>query len=151
MDRKIQILTGAGLIITFIAFLFSIYAAGIVFIILVVLVMSLLIMQDSTHLPDVVAELRADAKGIILYNTGNAPALDVHVALVPENIEFDLPSLAVEESHTHPVEKMIEEIKVVVTFKNEKGNAFSRIYRLSAIGEPFDPLKPMIPVFHYKK
>jgi hypothetical protein len=150
MDRKLQILLIAGIIITAIVFLFNIYAAGIVLVIFATLVMSWTIMQDSTFLPDIVAELTGDAKAIVIRNSGNALALKIHVALVPENIEFDLPSLGVDEMHIHPLEHMIEQVKVIITFENEKDNRFSRTYQLSGYGDNFDPLKPMIPLFHYK-
>ncbi len=150
MDRKIQILIVAGILATIIAFIFSIYAAGIVFIILIVLVMSMLIMNDTAHLPDIVAELSDDAKAVILRNNGNTGAVKIHVALVPQNIEFDIPSLGVEERYTHPVQSMIQEVKAVITFENEQGNHFSRTYKLSSCGESFEPLRPMIPIFGWK-
>jgi hypothetical protein len=150
MDRKIQILLVAGIIITLGAFVISIYLAGIVFLILVAIVMSLMIMQDSTFLPDIAVELRADAKAIIIRNSGNAPAKEIHVALVPANIEFDITSLAADEVYEHAMGAMIEEVKVVITFENEKGTTFSRTFPLSALGEGFEPLKPMIPIFGWK-
>lgn len=150
MDRKLQVMLVAGIIVTAIAAYISIYAGGIVLIIVIALVMSYLIMQDSTQLPDVVAEFNDDAKAIVIRNTGNAIAKSVHVAIVPENIEFDVPSLAVEESHTHRLERMLEEVKVVVTFRNEADVPFTRSYRLSAFGDNFEPLKPMIPLFRWK-
>lgn len=150
MDRKLQVLLIAGIIITAIVFLFNIYAAGIVFVILAAVAMSYFIMQDSTFLPDVVAELEEHAKGIVIRNTGNALAMKIHVALVPENIEFDVESLEAEELYTYSLERMIEEVKVVITFENEKGNTFSRSYRLNAFGDNFEPLKPMIPLFKWK-
>jgi hypothetical protein len=150
MDRKLQILLIAGVIITAILFSINIYAAGIFFVILVALVMSYFIMQDSTFLPDVVADLEEHAKGIVIRNTGNALATKIHVALVPENIEFDVHPLEAEESYTYSLERMIEEVKVVITFENERGNTFSRSYRLNAYGDNFEPLKPMIPLFKWK-
>jgi hypothetical protein len=150
MDRKIQILLVAGIIVTLVALLINIYLAGIVGLILVALVMSLMIMQDSTFHPDITAELREDSKGVIFRNTGNATATNIHVALVPENLEFDIPLMVADESHVHPLAKMIEEVKVVISFKNEKGDTFTRTYRLSSYGENFEPLKPMIPIFQWK-
>jgi hypothetical protein len=150
MDRKLQILLIAGIIITAIVFLFNIYLAGMVFVIFATIIMSYMIMQDSTFLPDIEARLKDDAKGIVLRNTGNAPARKIHAALVPENIEFDIPSLGADESHIHSVERMIEEVKVVLTFENEKGDKFSRTFRLSAHEDSFDPLKPMIPIFKHQ-
>ncbi|MCK9579902.1 MAG: hypothetical protein M0Q92_05560 [Methanoregula sp.] len=150
MDRKLQILLGAGIIITIISLLVSIYLAGVVFIILVAIVMSMLIMQDTTFLPDIMAEFSDDAKSVVIRNSGNAVAMKIHVAIVPTNIEFDLHSLAVEATYLHPLGQMCEEVKVAVSFENEKGTTFSRTYRLSSLGGGFEPLKPMIPIFGWK-
>jgi len=150
MDQKTVLLLVAGLIVTAVAFAFSIYAGGIVFIILAAIVMTRLIMQDTLCLPDVVAELRDDAREIIIRNAGNAAAKKIHVALVPENIEFDIESLRPDMSASHPLEKMIGNARAVVTFENEKGEKFSRTYHVSSDGSSYDPLKPMIPLFGWK-
>jgi hypothetical protein len=150
MDKKTTAVIAAGLLVTILLFFVSIYLAGIVFIILVAIVMSLLIMQDTTFLPQVDVRLREDAKAIVLTNGGNSPALRIHVALVPMNIEYDVESLAVDASHEYPLPSMIAEVKAVITFSNEKGQKFSHSRRLSASGEEFEPLKPMIPVFGWK-
>jgi hypothetical protein len=150
MDKKITAVIAAGLLVTILLFFVSIYLAGIAFIILVALVMSLLIMQDTTFLPQVDVRLREDAKAIVLTNGGNSPALRIHVALVPMNIEYDVESLAVDAMHEYPLASMVAEVKAVITFSNEKGQAFSHSRMLSASGEEFEPLKPMIPVFGWK-
>ena len=150
MDQKTRILIVAGLLITVVVFFINIYAAGIVFVILAAIVMTLLIMQDSASLPDIVVELNPDAKGITLRNSGSAAAHKIHVALVPENIEFDLDSLQADALSVYHLEKMVAEVKVVVTFENEKNEAFSRTWQLSSSGESYDPLKPMIPFFRWK-
>jgi hypothetical protein len=150
MDRNVQILILAGVIVTLLLLLVSFHMAGIVFVLLVVIVMSLMIMKDSASLPDVVAELSEDAKAVIIRNSGNAVAEKIHVAVVPVNTEFDLPSLAVDGTHDHPLGQMVEEVKVVIRFQNEKGTSFSRTYRLSALEGGFEPLKPMIPIFGWK-
>ncbi len=150
MDRKLQILLVAGIIITLFSLVGSIYIAGVIFLLFTVVIMSVMIMQDSTFLPDIVAELSDDAKAIILRNPGNAVAMKIHVALVPVNVEFDIPSLAAEETYRHPTGQMMEEVKVVIRFENEKGTKFSHTYRLSALGDDFEPLKPMMPLFNWK-
>lgn len=151
MDKKSQIVLVLGIVITILLyFIFDIYLAGIFFILAIALFMSLLIMQDSKYLPEVGASLADDAKSIILKNTGNSTALHIHVALVPMNTEYDVPSLAVDETHAYPLDSMIEEVKVVVTFQNEKNGAFSQTYALSSLGNEFDPLKPVIPLFKWK-
>lgn len=149
MDRKLQILLIAGIVFTIIAFLINIYAGGIVFVLVAVLAMCLFIMQDTESLPDVIVELREDAKGITIRNGGNSDAVKVHVALVPVNLEYDIQVLAPDQVNEYPFETMLAEAKAVATFQNVMGNTFSRSYDLSARGT-YDPLKPMIPLFRHK-
>ncbi|HSQ94147.1 MAG TPA: hypothetical protein VLL74_07630 [Methanoregula sp.] len=150
MDTKITGVLIAGVLVAIcLFFLVDIYLAGIVLILTVVLVMSLMIMQDSTFLPQINVRLREDAKAIVLTNAGNSPAVKIHVALVPLDIEYDVPSLAADASHEYPLASMLAEVKAVITFENEKGQPFSLTHHLSASAE-FDPLKPMIPVFGWK-
>ena len=150
MDRKLQILLVAGAIVTLLSLLISVYVTGIVVIMVIALVMSLHIMQDSTSLPDIVAEMSEDARSIIVRNAGNSPAVKIHVSLVPLGREFDIPSLAADEIYRHQEEKMMDEIKVIISFENEKGAPYSRTGRLSALEGGYDPLKPMIPIFGWK-
>jgi hypothetical protein len=149
MDNKTRILIIIGILITIVLFVINIYAAGIFFIIFAVLLMSFFIMKDSAFLPDVVAELTEDAKSVIIRNSGNAVARNIHVALVPENIEFDIGNLEPDASMVHPMDAMIRQAKAVITFENERSNTFSRTYQLTPDGG-YDPLKPMIPIFRYK-
>ena len=120
MDKKSQIVLVIGIAITILLLLINIYLAGIVFILVITLFMLLHIMQEHLSLPDVEAGLTEDARSIILKNSGNSTAFHIHVALVPMNTEYDVPCLAVDESHTYPLASMIQEVKVVVTFENEK-------------------------------
>lgn len=150
MDRKVMMAAAIGLVISLALALFNIYLAGIAIIIVIVLVMSLFIMQDSAFLPDIEAELRPDAKAVIMRNSGNAVATRIHAALVPLNIEFDLPDLAAEKTSEYLLPSMIDHAKLVVTFENEKGGKFEREFMLNALTPPYDPLKPMIPMFKWK-
>lgn len=149
MDRKLQILLGAGIVLTIIAFIFNIYAGGVVAILVAVIVLSLFIMKDAENFPDVVVELKEDAKTVIIRNSGNSDAVKVHIALVPVNREYDIQVLAPDQINEYPLESMLSEAKAVVTFENVMGNLFSRTYELSSRGT-YDPLKPMIPLFRYK-
>ena len=149
MDKRTTAVLAAGIVVTLLLLLVSIYLAGIALIIVVALVMSLMISQDTNFRPQVEARLREDAKTVILFNNGNSAALSIHAALVPMNIEYDVPSLAVDQSHEYPLPSMVSGVKVVVTYENEKGLKFSHSYQLSSSGE-YDPLKPMIPIFGWK-
>lgn len=150
MDRNFSIVLAAGFILAALGFSFNIYAGAIVAVLAGVLLLSLTIMKDSTDLPDIVAELSDDAKSIVLKNSGNASAHAIHVALVPENIEFDLPALAADATHTYSLGRMLTEVKVVVSFRNSAGDILNRSYRLSATDGNYDPLKPMMPLFGWK-
>lgn len=150
MDKRTTAVLAADIIITCLLLFVNMYLAGMAFVILVVIVMSLMIMQDSTFLPQVDVRLREDAKAVVLTNGGNSPARKIHVALVPMNIEYDVASLAVDESHEYLLSSMLAEVKVFVTFENEKGQPFSLTKSLSANGEEYEPLKPMVPVFGWK-
>lgn len=149
MDKRITAVLAAGIVITLLLLLVNIYLAGIAIILVVALVMSLMISQDTNFRPQIEARLREDAKAIILFNNGNSPALSIHTALVPMNIEYDIPSLAVDTSHEYPLASMVSGVKVVVTYENEKGQKYSHSFPLSSSGE-YDPLKPMIPLFGWK-
>jgi hypothetical protein len=112
--------------------------------------MALMIMQDSVVLPDISASLTEDAKSIVIKNSGTSPASHIHVALVPVNDEYDVKSLGVDETHSHALPKMTPEVKAVITFEDEGNHSFSRSYSLSALGNEFEPFKPMIPLFKWK-
>ena len=150
MDKRTTAVLAAGILVTLLLFFINIYLAGIALIILVAIIMSLMIMQDTTFRPQVDVRLKDDAKAIILTNGGNSPAVKIHVALVPMNIEYDVGSLAVDASHEYPLPAMVTDVKAVITFENEKGQPFSNSQKISASGEEWEPLKPMIPVFGWK-
>jgi hypothetical protein len=151
MEKNTMILLGPGALITIVLYFINPYVAGIVCVILITLLMSLRIMQDTTGIPEIVPTLRDDAKAIILTNTGNARAEKIHVALVPLNIEFDISSLEAESSYEFSLDAMVEGIKIAVTYQNENSRLFSRSSKLSAFEEEPDILKPMIPIFKWKK
>ena len=151
MEKNITILLVIGSLITLILLFVNIYLAGIVVIFLITFLMSLMIMHDTTGHPDIAVQFRDDAKAIILTNKGNARAEAIHGALVPMNIEFDIPFLDVDAVYEFPLHTMVEEVKVAITFKNEAGNQFSKTAMLNSLEEEQDLLKPMIPVFKWKK
>jgi len=151
MEKNTIILIILEILITIPLLFYDVYLGGIVCMVFIVLVMSLLIMQDSAGIPEIVPKLREDAKGIVLTNNGNARAEKIHVALVPNNIEFDVPPLEVDATYEFPLQEMVQEIKVVITFTNEEQKQFSHSAKLSVFGEEPDLLKPMFPTFKWQK
>jgi hypothetical protein len=129
----------------------DIYLAGIVGVIFIAIIMSLMIMQDTTGIPEVVVKLSDEAKSITLTNTGNARAEKIHVTLIPGNAEFDIASLDVDSTYEYPLGSMVQEIKIKITWSNENNRLFSSSKKLSVFDEEPDLLKPLIPMFKWKK
>jgi len=151
MEKNLKLLLVGGLLVTVFLFFINIYLAGIALILLIAILMSLLIMQDTAGMPDIAAHFRDDAKAILLTNKGNARAVNIHGTLVPLNIEFDTPSLEVDTTFEYPLNAMVDEVKIVVTYQNEKGRQFSTLAKLSALEEERDLLQPLIPMFKWKE
>ncbi|MDD1716509.1 MAG: hypothetical protein LUQ01_05875 [Methanolinea sp.] len=152
MDKRISFVLVLGLVVSVVLFLLvDLYMAIIALILVIVLVMSLWIMQDSVLTPQIAVRLEEDAKSVLVKNKGNAPALHIHMALVPMNLEFDLPALKDEEQKSFPLGQMVNEVKAVVTYQNERGVNFSGTFHLSSLGpDEDDLLKPSFPLFGWK-
>jgi len=151
MDKRIQVVLVLGIIITIVSAFLDMYLAGIVGVIFIAIIMSLMIMQDTTGIPEVVVKLSDEAKSITLTNTGNARAEKIHVTLIPGNAEFDVPSLDVDSSYEYPLGSMVQEIKIKITWSNENERLFSSSKKLSVFDEEPDLLRPMVPMFKWKK
>jgi hypothetical protein len=151
-NRTQIVVLAIAAVITIALFFIDIFFGLMAVIVLAVLFMSVRIMGETTQYPDVVATLPENARGILLTNRGNDRALDIHITLVPQDIEFDLPNLEAEASHIFALPQMIEQVKVLLTYKNRKGGVVSRTYRLSSMeeGTEEDLLKPAFPIFGWK-
>jgi hypothetical protein len=101
--------------------------------------------------PRLTCWLSEDAKNVVIRNEGNELAVRIHITLVPLDLQFDLPELAVEGRHEFPLPSMIAEAKAVVNYENASGMKFSRSILLSATGKgEEDLLKPVFPIFGWK-
>jgi hypothetical protein len=152
MEKNHMILLGAVLIVSLGLLIVNIYAGLFGLIIFAALLMSVLIMQDTLGKPDILVTLKDETRALGLRNRGNAVANAVHVSVIPQNIEFDIPQLQVEETASYPFGTMIQQAKVVVTYQNERGEGFSKTTLLSAFDTGDDDLlKPAFPLFKWKK
>jgi hypothetical protein len=150
MERSFLIVVLLGLAAAVGLALFSPYLSVIALIIAAVVLMTIAIGRDTVDLPDIEITLAEDARSILLRNTGNAPALQVHTSLVPSGVEFDVVSIPPEEIHEERLPEQMAEVKVVVRFKNNGGRAFQRTAVLSALHPQTDPFKPMFGIFGSK-
>jgi len=151
MEKNTTILLILGILVTAALLFYDIYLGGIIGIIFIAIVMSMVIMQDTTGIPEVVAKLNEEGKGVVLTNTGNARAEKIHVLIIPNNIEFDVASLDVDAAYEHPLGAMVQEVKIKISYYNENGRLFSSTRKLSVFEEEPDLLKPLIPMFKWKK
>lgn len=151
MQQRQVLVLGVGVLATAILYLFEPVYGYIALILTGVVVMGMRIMEDSLGLPDIACNLSEDAKAVIVINRGNTPINDGHVALVPLNIEFDLPALAPDERFEYPLTEMVEKAKAVTRYSTADGRRFSGSFPLSALGEgEEDLLKPTFPLFGWK-
>lgn len=150
MERSLVIVVVLGLVAAAGLFVVSPYLSLIALVIACVVAMALAIGRDTRDLPDIEASLAEDARSIVLRNRGNAPALQVHVSVVPIGVETDLPSLAVEAIHAVPLPEQVTEVKGIVTYTNSRGQPFRRTTLLSALHPAEDPLRPAFGIFGYK-
>lgn len=103
-----------------------------------------------TSRPEIQGFLANDALGIVIRNDGEAGARTIHVSVVPHNIVFDIESLAAEEVYTHPLESMIADGKIVITYTSADGKPYTLEKEISYLKDDEDLLKPMFPMFSWK-
>jgi hypothetical protein len=151
MEKNTKILLVIGGIITLFLLFIDIYVAGIAAVILIAILMTVLIMEDTSGIPEIVAKFSDDGKAILLTNVGNARAKKIHLALLPGPFETDIPELDVDLAYTIPLPAMLNGVKILLTYSNEDQRDFSRSQKLSLLEEEPDLLKPMMPIFKWKR
>ncbi|HQD24955.1 MULTISPECIES: hypothetical protein [Methanoculleus] len=147
MNKNQRIVLVIGGLITLGLFFIDPFIALIALILVLVLLMSLRIMEETGNYPLVTATLSEDAREIIVTNTGTAKAQNIRIALVPLNIDFELASLEPDEESGFSLESMISEAKAVVTYENTAGQKQTRSYPLKALEAGRDLTEPMFPIF----
>lgn len=147
MEKNQKIILVAGGLITLGLLVIDVFFALIALVFVLVLLMTFHIMGETRDYPLVAAELSEDAREVIITNTGTAEARNIHVAVVPFNVEFDIVSLEPDEASGFGLESMVVEAKAVVTYENAEGQRFQRSYSLTALGAGRDPTEPLFPIF----
>jgi len=150
-DSRKMLLVAGFVICILIAVFVDLFIGLIALVLLAAIFMSLRIMADSADLPNISAYLQEDAKGIWVVNRGNATAYSIRVALVPLDLEFTIPKLEMDGKTQFPLDKMVENVKAVIEYTNDRGVEYSDSYKLSALGDDDDDLlKPVFPLFKWK-
>ena len=151
MKRNHLAIIVAGLIISAVLAVISIYLTGIGVILVIALAMSFQIMQDSDRLTDLAVVLSENAKVITVINRGNMLIRNISVSLIPLNVEFKVPELTVDEKFTYELPQMINEARAAVEFEDLNGRKYNKTFHLSALYSDDDLLKPMFPTFDWKE
>lgn len=130
------------------------FFAGIALIITAALFLALVMQgygREFAKIPEIICILKEDAKGIVVKNKGEVPVYQVHVALVPLDLDFDAEVLEPGSAHEFPLPHMVNEAKAVLTYRDAEGNSYSHTSPLSALGVgEEDLLKPVFPMFGWK-
>ncbi|MCU0632404.1 MAG: hypothetical protein MUC66_05445 [Methanolinea sp.] len=152
MERNLIILVVLGLAACgALFFLVDVYAMLIGVVVVIALAMSLFIMQDSAMSPNVEVDIKEDGRGIRVQNKGNAKAVSIRITLIPHDLHYKIPFLDEDAETTFSTDTMIERVKFVVEFQNERGDAFSKTRTISVFDKPDeDLLKPAFPLFKWK-
>jgi hypothetical protein len=154
MEKYQKIVLVLGIIITIALIPIDFFLAGVGAIILVVLALSFAMYNTSKRfpkVPELIAMLSEDAKSVVVKNKGDKKAISIRLAIVPLDLEFEVPPLAPDEAYTIALPHMINEAKAVISFKDEQGESYSHSSPLSALGPgEEDLLKPMFPMFGWK-
>ena len=154
MERYQKIVVVLGIILIIIFLPIDIFFAGIAAIITVALFVSFLMVNLSKRFaiePELIAVLAMDAKAVVIKNKGEAQAVNIHVAVVPLDIEFDVPQLEPDAQYQFALPHMVEEAKAAITYEDAQGRHFAHSSPLSAMeGGEEDLLKPMFPMFGWK-
>ncbi|MCK8517772.1 hypothetical protein [Methanoculleus sp. 7T] len=150
MDKNQKIILVAGGLITLGLLVIDPFFALIALVFVLVLLMSFRIMGETSNYPLIAAELSENAREVVITNTGTAEARNIHVALVPIDVEFDIPSLGPDEMSGFGLASMVSKAKAVVTYENTAGEKYTRTYPLTALGAGHDVMEPMFPLFGHR-
>lgn len=150
MEKNQKILLVVGGFITLGLLFIDVFLALIALVFVLVLLMTFHIMGETGNYPLVAIELSENAREVIVTNAGTGEARNIHVALVPLDVEFDVASLGPDEESGHGLDSMVVEAKAFVTYENGAGKKYTRTYPLTSLGSGRDPLEPMFPMFKHR-
>ncbi|NLZ29827.1 MAG: hypothetical protein GX885_03645 [Methanomicrobiales archaeon] len=150
MEKNQKIILVAGVLIALALLAINIYLTLIALVFVLILLMTFHIMGETRSYTLIAADLSDDAREVIITNTGTAEARNIHVSIVPFDIEFDIASLGPDEASGFKLESMVAEARAVITYEDAANQKFTRTYSLTALGGGSDLLKPIFPLFGHR-
>lgn len=151
MERIHKIAIIACLAISVILFPVSILLTATGLIITGTLAMAVLISESAGKAVDrplLFAFLGEDGRSFITRNIGNAPALEVHVSVVPSNLEYLIGRIDADNEEKTDCGQLIGKNRIIMEYADESGKRYSKSADLQFKEDcEYDPTKPMIPIF----
>ncbi|MBN1431590.1 MAG: hypothetical protein JW931_02340 [Methanomicrobiaceae archaeon] len=151
MKKNHKVAIVACLALSLLLFPVSVLLTAVGLIITGTLAMSVLISESAETVVDkpiLFAYLGEDGRSFILKNIGNVDALDIHISLVPSNLEFLNKRIEADTEDKTECGQLIGKNRIIVDYTDETGNRYSKTANLNFKDDcEYDPTKPMIPIF----
>lgn len=139
------------LVISVVLLPFSVILTATGLIITGTLAMAVMVSESAETLvekPILLAFLGEDGRSFILKNIGNVDALDIHISVVPSNLEYLIERLEADTGEKTDCGQLIGKNKVIIDYTDGTGKRYSKTTDLNFRQEcEYDPTKPMIPMF----
>jgi len=151
MKKNHKFAIATSLIISVVLLPFSVILTAAGLIITGTLAMGIMISESAESLVDrplLFAYLGEDGRSFVLKNMGNIDALDIHVSIVPANLEYLIERIAADIEEKTNCDQLIGKNRIIVNYTDKTGTRYSKSADLSFNEEcDYDPTQPMIPLF----
>jgi hypothetical protein len=92
--------------------------------------------------------LGEDGRSFVIRNIGNAAASEIHVSVVPSNLEYIIDRIDADGEEKTECGQLIGKNRVIIEYADETGKRYSKSEDLRFEDDcEYDPTKPMIPIF----
>ncbi|GEM_PF-4663246 len=98
--------------------------------------------------PLLFAYLGDDGRSFILKNIGDADALDIHISIIPSNLEYLFEHLGADSEEKTDCGRLLGKNRIILNYSDEDGKRYKKTAELGFREEcEYDPIKPMFPLF----
>lgn len=151
MKKNHIIVIAACLAVSVLLFPVSVLLTAAGLIITGTLVMAVMVSESAEELvekPIIFAYLGEDGRSFVLKNIGNVDALDIHISVVPSNLEYLIERLGSDTEEITDCGQLIGKNRAIINYTDETGKRYSKSAELKFKEEcEYDPTKPMFPMF----
>lgn len=98
--------------------------------------------------PLIYAYLGDDGRSFILKNIGNVDALEIHISIVPSNLEYHIGRIDPDDEEKTDCGRLIGKNRIILDYSDKDGKKYKRTAELVFTEDcEYDPTKTMIPLF----